>query len=299
MKYDIIFSVPVHESEDAILELAKNYHYFNPNCALVLHVSLKYGNIDRLSSKLPINTFINNQRIWSGRADGSQMLMHLMNYEYVLKKNISFEYFSLNASNEFFIRKGLLDYMRPYDSGFEISEVKDILKWKIPSIANRDSFLQKSLSKKLINKKLYSCIEGTYYKKYVMDYIYENCIDHARYDFQTPFKINYKKLYNHPYIYHILKRLFPTKYYVTEEVYPPSFAQKVAKSIGQPFCYFNTKHNMGFVTKNEIIAIVKQDMSMLPKYDRHALGRNFYSVKRVIRTQEDEIRNFIKQELMK
>jgi hypothetical protein len=289
--------VPVHESEEAILDLVRNYHYFNANCAIVLHVSMKYGDINSLKNKLPEHTYVNNNRIWSGRADGSQLLMHFMNFEYIKQNDIDCNYFSMNASNEFFVRRGLEDYIDKYDCGYEYSPIYPFLKWRIPYLASIDPFLKKN---ELLKNKpiLYSVVEGTYYKVDIFQLIYDCCIERVRYDFIKPFKFNYKRIYNNKLIYHILKKILPTKYYVNEEVYPATFVQLVPHIKGHPYNYFNTKHNNGFVTIDEITSIVNQDFTSLPQYDRHADGRNFYTVKRVIRKNNNPVRDFIIDKLM-
>jgi hypothetical protein len=51
--------------------------------------------------------------------------MHFLNYEFVLINNLQFKYFSLHASNEFFILKGAFDYMSKYEAGYEIDKVEN------------------------------------------------------------------------------------------------------------------------------------------------------------------------------
>lgn len=109
--YKIIFSIPVHEKYEVILDQCLNFHFFNPNSGIVLHFSKGFN---AQSSQIDKNTFdkaiekldyvfINPYSVRTGWYDIIQA--HISNFEFILKNNIDFDYFSLCASNELFLEK--------------------------------------------------------------------------------------------------------------------------------------------------------------------------------------------------
>jgi hypothetical protein len=96
----------------------------------------------------------------------------------------------------------------------------------------------------------------------------------------------------------MLYKVLKNKYWVTEEVIPPTFTNMVCKHKGWPFCYFNTKYNKGQITIEEIKHLLNQCYDKLPPYDRHKPERHFFTVKRVKRILKDDVRKYINKHLM-
>ena len=121
-KYSILFSIPVHERPEVVLDQINNFLHFNPDCCIVLHISSEFrfdsdyiseedffrafGDIDRV--------YVNPNRLRSGLEDIIQC--HISNFRYAYE-NIEFEYIVFASSNELFFRSGLLDDISQYDCG--------------------------------------------------------------------------------------------------------------------------------------------------------------------------------------
>lgn len=124
MKYNIVFSLPVHEKFEVITDQLLNILTLNPNCAVVLHLSPSFNYAESAMSKEEFGkvvgerfadqVFINSESVRTGWFDIIQA--HLANFKYI-SSLIDFEYFSLIASNELFIRKGLYDKIKFFDCG--------------------------------------------------------------------------------------------------------------------------------------------------------------------------------------
>lgn len=71
MKYSIVFSIPVHEKFEVIVDQIININHFNPNCAIVLHLSKKFDYTGTAMSEEQFrqivnsfeNVFINENRL--------------------------------------------------------------------------------------------------------------------------------------------------------------------------------------------------------------------------------------------
>lgn len=85
-KYRILFSIPVHEKPEVVLDQINNFLHFNPDCCIVLHISSGFrfdsdhisedgffsalGDIDRV--------YVNPNRLRSGLEDIIQC--HISNF---------------------------------------------------------------------------------------------------------------------------------------------------------------------------------------------------------------------------
>lgn len=119
-----MFSIPVHEKPEVIIDQIINFQYFNPCCGIVLHISDKFDfNKESMSRKTFEsiieglgNVFINPVTVRTGRSDIIQA--HISNFHYV-NEVADFEKFCLCASNELFVKKGLASHIEQYDCGLE------------------------------------------------------------------------------------------------------------------------------------------------------------------------------------
>ena len=121
---DLMFSIPVHEKPEVIIDQIINFQYYNPDCGIVLHISDKFDfskesmsrdRFKRIINELG-NVFINPETVRTGRSDIIQA--HISNFRYA-DKVADFEKFCLCASNELFVKEGLADHVKPYDCGLE------------------------------------------------------------------------------------------------------------------------------------------------------------------------------------
>lgn len=107
-KFDIVYSITFHESSLCMLDTLLNimtYNHLN-NILIICSINTNVNNeISKL--KLPPNIIIhpemrhpNTPMLWNTNL----FICHMKNYQYLLNNNISFDYFCTLASNEMFIR---------------------------------------------------------------------------------------------------------------------------------------------------------------------------------------------------
>ena len=134
MKYSIVFSIPVHEKFEVIVDQIININHFNSNCAIVLHLSKKFDYAATAMSEKEFrqiandfgNVFINENRL--DTIYFNIVHTHVSNYEYISSK-LDFEYFVLTASNEEFVRPGLYDMISAYPCGFNYEFLQTHTSW--------------------------------------------------------------------------------------------------------------------------------------------------------------------------
>lgn len=172
MKYKIVFSIPIHEKFEVVLDQILNFFHFNQDCAIVYHLSQGFNYKESLLSKDDFldaiskigNVFINPESVRTGGADIIQA--HLSNFRYI-NSFLDFDFFSLCASNELFIKEGLYEYITPFDCGLEFlnihaTEQKD---W-VPGLqALKDIELKGFIENNGGDSIFGSHVEGSFYKK--------------------------------------------------------------------------------------------------------------------------------------
>lgn len=115
-EYNIVFSMPVHEKAEVVLDSAINHLAFNPSSAVILHLSKNFNWKDsRISEekfyeavKKLKDLYVNPTSIES--SINKLAFIHLMNFEYA-DKILNFKYFITSASNQLFVKSGLIEYL--------------------------------------------------------------------------------------------------------------------------------------------------------------------------------------------
>lgn len=196
MKYKIVFSIPIHEKFEVVIDQIINILHFNPECAIVYHLSQGFNYKDSQLSKEGFleaissigNVYINPESVRTGGADIIQA--HLSNYKYIAKV-LDFDYFSMCSSNELFIKEGLASFISESDCGVEFLDVtseKD-QEWESGLMALKDNDLKRYLKKNEVDKFYGSHIEGSYYRKDLFDEIVgeiESFYDYLKMPFAYP-----------------------------------------------------------------------------------------------------------------
>ena len=109
MMLNNIFSIPVHEKTEVVIDQIINCKYFAPDCGIVLHLSKGFDFEHSFHSRKEFlsilktfdNVFVNPTSFDTMWADIVQT--HASNFKYV-SSVADFKYFSLIASNELFVR---------------------------------------------------------------------------------------------------------------------------------------------------------------------------------------------------
>ncbi len=107
----LVISIPVHEYPEVVLNQLENIWKWVPETIVVLHVSSQFD----FSIPQHKQLYINPTRYPS---HGSCVLkLHLLNYQYIREQIPDLDYFSCEASNDLFIKSGLLDYISNFVGG--------------------------------------------------------------------------------------------------------------------------------------------------------------------------------------
>lgn len=174
--YKIVFSIPVHERLEVVIDQLVNIKRFNPDCGIVIHISPSLSDSGTLSFEQFIelttrirDVYINPERVRTGNYDIIQA--HLSNFSYI-SKTVEFEYFALCSSNELFIKGGLYQHISPYDCLVWKKEEKDYPNWKHFKAAKRDIALRRIMDDLGCSTIVGSQVEGSVYRKELFERIY-------------------------------------------------------------------------------------------------------------------------------
>lgn len=271
----ILFSLSVHEEIKVVLNQIDNIRHFVPNSIIVIHVNSTNNELfEQLHAAafLLQNVYLTTDRVDSTKGAFVLDIAHLNNFKYAKKLGLQFEYIILEASNSLFVRYGLPEYIANFDAGSHLRPLKidshgDWNKkvFSHLSFSNiRQEFIEIGLDFDTIYK---STHEGSFYRKDIADFIF-NFVSNIR-----DKCIENNELPNYP----------------TEEFWFP-FALK---------CY-QLKHpnieispTITYMPWNRRLSWNKNDVRDF-LFREHNL-KNFYSIKRIERNSEDEVRNFIQE----
>lgn len=169
--YNLMFSIPIHEKLECVIDQILNIRSLNPNSAIVLHISenFNYHNslisrekFERITEELG-GVIINPISVRTGSYDIIQA--HVENFNYV-KDKVDFKFYCMCASNELFIKKGLYEHIKDYDCGFDLHNDTDLNDtWQAGIQAHKDNELNEILHEIHGRKIMGSQIEGSFYCK--------------------------------------------------------------------------------------------------------------------------------------
>lgn len=173
---NLMFSIPVHEKPEVVIDQIINFQHFNPGCGIVLHISdkfdfsrekLSYKEFKSIIEKLP-NVYINPVSVRTGISDIIQA--HISNFRYV-DGITQFEKFCLCASNEIFVKFGLYEHIKDYDCGLEKKLIAhygdaDFSKEYYYTFRTvNDTSLKKILNELNSDKIFFSHVEGIFFNR--------------------------------------------------------------------------------------------------------------------------------------
>ena len=189
-KYKIVFSIPVHEKYEVVLDQCLNFLYFNEHCAIVLHISQGFDEVNSAISSFRFREivndiegiYINDESVRTGLSDIIQA--HISNYRYACK-TIEFEYFSMCASNELFVKSGLYEQINKYDCGVEFFQYIERPSWEPAKYAVKDITLREILSDFESMDIMPSHIEGSFYSNKIFNEICNAIEKHYDYRMMT------------------------------------------------------------------------------------------------------------------
>jgi len=301
----ILFSIPVHERPEVVVNQVENFRHFNPGCQIVLHISAWMPEPVLKTMKMALSdhpyVYLNDTRIWSGYADGTQMKMHIINYLYAQKLTLEFDYFCPHASNDMFVRDGLEEYMKRFDAGGSFHERDPKNKTWIHGYRSLFDTSLKRIMKKYDLFKIYGGqLEGSFYRKKIMDEVVVRAMTYGFYEIPGVYAHGYSpmgsRLAGKKKIRAIFNRICRGVFYAKEEVYFTTLSQDLVTTRA-PFnyCYVNWLDNLK-ITKEDVDHVRSGNFDAL-SYTRHIPvplnDLQFFAVKRVDRNINDPMRLYI------
>lgn len=264
-EYNILFSIPIHEKPEVVIDQIINIKHFNADCCIVFHVSKGFCfDSDYLSEEDFLkyleemdDVLVNPKRLRSGYEDIIQC--HISNYRYA-SEQIQFKYIMFAASNELFIRQGLLEDIERFDCGpSRRSAVNEQSTWIQEKRALLDDELKHYLSEKSIDKIYSGQFEGSFMRKEMMEQI-SNAIE-SFYDYK---KMSIRYAREEFYFHTLIAAFYPNAAIREENTTYMDWANDLRISVAD---IINLKHN----------------------------HEGKYSVKRIPRLINDEVRAFIRE----
>lgn len=274
-KYDsseLLFSIPVHEKQDVVNNTVENIFNFNPNSKIILHISKNFDYFDEKYSNYK-NLYFNYSNF--DYVLGEDLLVyHVSNFNYAINTNILFEYFILCASNELYIKKNSINYIKKYKNGIQIVPFNKEADWHNfnKNIENTD--LIYSLFKSINNNIICGGqTEGQFFQKHIFSKIKDIYLNITK---NNNIKINFE----------------------AEEIIPQTIFNTLDLEYGKPLTLQNYTNKITLskdFIKNLIKGCIIPDnkiKSQLISPHVNLSSQNIYSIKRVDRTF-NSIRNFL------
>lgn len=266
MKYKIVFSIPIHERLDVVLDQIINITFFNPESCIVLHISqtanfndscVNYKKFNEILKQYP-QVYINPNRLRTGAYDIIQT--HLSNFCYI-SSAADFDYFCMMSSNELFIKSGLYDYINKYDCGLSLDPITP--KWDSGQYSTEDSEFINEINKYPNGQGRKSQVEGTFYKKELYGRLCT--IINGFYDYKT-MKQAYarEEIFFSTFIYCFLKN--------GEKI-------NILKDGFYTWCNWYNRSRYLMVSINDVNKCIKDS--------------RFFAVKRINRAINDYVRNYV------
>lgn len=293
----IVFSIPVHEKAEVVIDQVRNFHHYVPGSLVVLHIARQWLVTDpaiRERLKGEPGVLINTESLWTGYGDGSVLSAHVSNFRFVLEQGYKFDYFCLHASNDMFVRPGLADYVSQYDVGsFRFPIDGEMSIWTHRLSAESDAVLRRLRRRNRdAGPVLSSQVEGAFYRTEIFAQFSEALNDLAGSSKLFPFGLPptvrrpVQRLFSFMSRQQLLRKLSAGRFYPKEEVYPPTLMARSAVHPGAPYCYINWERNLE-ITVEDIVAIRSGSFH----HDRYDL---VFAVKRIERVLDDPVRSFIR-----
>ncbi|SEH30113.1 hypothetical protein [Selenomonas sp. KH1T6] len=268
----LMFSLPVHEKPEVVLDTLCNLRAFHDDFGVVLHFSNRFDYMSRNISpkrfwealKSFPDLYVNPKVFdtsWNGPGVNSLVNIHISNFEYLKELGIDFEYFVFMASNELYVKKGLYAFISKYDFGNNLRPILERPEWIQSYYAKKDAVLA-DLLKKIGGDEIFGAqIEGSFYKKEIFASIARTMTEY------TGNKI--------------------LGGYACEEIYYPTVCYHL-------FGNRNQYHdNTTYISWERNLLIEVDDVR------RCAAQGNYFSVKRVNREFNDPVREYIRREVGK
>jgi len=139
----ILYSLPVHESMDVIVDTVKNINKYSPENYIIIHVNPDF--IEFAAKKLESfpNVFINPEQL-SFSWGQSLLAIHSSNFQYAKSLSIEFSYVCLFSSNQMFVTHGFNQHVKNFSAGVQILPAKTHYKKTLVSNPRFKAFMKRN-----------------------------------------------------------------------------------------------------------------------------------------------------------
>jgi hypothetical protein len=292
----ILFSIPVHEEPEVIIDQIKNYRTFAPSCGIIIHPSKQFllGNPELPHTLESYDGVIVNRRPIL-TAQHLVLKCHISNFLYAQTIGLDFTHFCHQSSNDLFVRPGVEDYVTRNDFGFQtieaFKELFNFTHW-------REDFRKDKCFPKMVSgsmepiRYLASQAEGTFYPTEAYKKFAEDFMRFAWKEFGVPYPYShgsnltllkfFDRLQKNPRRRKYIGRFF----YPKEEFYPPNYFIQQCNSATSPYCLMNWDKRLKVETED--VDMILSGKHPIPGYDE------IFAVKRVERRLDDPLRRYIR-----
>lgn len=273
----ILFSMPVHESNESVRDTLANAMRYNPDARFVLHVSSSFSDFDE-SITDGDRIHVNPIRFPTIHSQTSHVPLHLTNFKHAVDIGIGFDRVCILHTSEMFVKPGLYDHIKRYDYSLWFDEETQprVRIWPPFWVSYTNGVFGNLFDPTDQSRYLGNVLEGNWWSRDLFQQIYD-------WSERT---------------HGIKNMLWP---YAAEECFFPTLANHFGKgkAVYHPYCCFHHKtHYVDNTIDVDDIRSNKPDIVFWQPnnfiYKKWPFpGRHLYSIKRINRDLSDPIRRYI------
>lgn len=203
MYYKVVVSIPIHENLEVAIDQIRNLKKYILGVGIIVHISEKYNAQIKHCEKMEQieDVYINKRHI--NTDEKGIIYAHISNY-YFARQYSEFDYFIMHASNDMYIKRGIIDYLDSYEAGFNIHIITCKSQWGPGNYALKDRQLSFILNKYNITSIVGTQIEGSFYRAELFHKIVKIIEESLTYE-DTLLKYPREEIYFSTIAYHFVK----------------------------------------------------------------------------------------------
>lgn len=176
---EVLFSVPVHESNDTIMGTIANARRFNGlQHRFMLHVDANWDGFDHSITTIH-GVHVNPQR-WPTQHAHSQIATHMSNFKAAVDMGLDFAYVAILHTSEMFVRRGMHDHIYGTDHAiwFTPDTQPHAMSWPPMDNAMAMKLFQDLFPAGDRDRYLGNIIEGSWWRRELFQEMYDWTVAH-------------------------------------------------------------------------------------------------------------------------
>lgn len=177
----ILFSLPVGRAKESAFLRTLNVLEYIENSIVILNLDSSIPKVyveenlkQYMGSRVFINTIPRMTKLDGALYNSIHLYSHISNFKYALSLNLSFNTIYLISDSDMFFRKGLYDFIKHYDAGFQVCQNRlkpfnymsyDFMEGQFVNQIKDPYYMNGLLSDSKIVRVGSEQIEGEFYKK--------------------------------------------------------------------------------------------------------------------------------------